>query len=206
MAEVTFESVAIGLRARSVLVTTASNGARAGGVVRFHTQFGIAPIRYAVWLPTAGHTYEVARLATYLAVHVVEDDSMTVTGPPTALGEPDDDPLDGYDWRPGPGGVPLLTTCPCLVLGSISIRIEPGGYACVFGEVVHIASPPVNAWTAAATVDVTRPVPGAPHQQPAEHERDHLLHVMDAEARRQFINAAIGAGHAIDWSDHWPQP
>ena len=189
-----------------MLVTTASNGARAGSIVMFHSQCGIEPIRYAVWLPTAGRTYEVACLATHLAVHVVEDDSMTVTGRPTALGELDVDPLDGYGWRPGPGGVPLLTTCPCLVLGPISLRIEPGGYACVVGEVIHIASPSASAWTAAATFDVTRPASGVPHRQPAEHERDHLVHVMDAETRRQFINAAIGAGHAIDLPDHWPQP
>src|SRR5215211_3187615 len=91
VADATFDTATLSLHARSVVVTTASNEARAGCIVRFHTQCGVEPIRYAVWLPTSSRTFQVARLATHLAVHVVEDNSSTIEVRPTALGDLDAD-------------------------------------------------------------------------------------------------------------------
>ena len=43
-----------------IIVTTASDGVRAGCLVGFHTQCGIDPVEYAVWLSKANHTYDLA--------------------------------------------------------------------------------------------------------------------------------------------------
>ena len=188
MVTMTFDSVTDQLRSTPVVVTTASQGDQAGSVVGFHTQCGVDPVRYAVWLPAPGRTYDVARHATYIAVHVIDDSAMTIDEGSTAAGDLDADWFDRCSWRPGPGGVPLLATCPNhLVLRLVSARVEPGGLACLIGEL-----DPAEREDDAAPPAVPRPDPAA-----SLHDR---LAAMDAETRRQFVNAAIGAGHAIDLS------
>jgi flavin reductase (DIM6/NTAB) family NADH-FMN oxidoreductase RutF len=198
-----FDTVAARLRSSSALVTTASDGGCAGTTVRFHGQCGVDPVRYAVWLPTHGHTYGVSQLATHVAVHVLDAGCGALEELLNAVGDVDAGWLDQCEWHAGPGGVPLLATCSSyLVLELVSSWAEPGVHACVVGELVHAhtraAGPPAS--------------PTRPHVPPADlrsgtidarqvdGHRDRI-DAMDPETRREWINLALGSGHAIDLSD-----
>jgi len=55
-----------------IVLTAAANDQTAGCVVGFHTQCSIEPVRYAVWISKANHTFRVAMFATHLAVHFLD--------------------------------------------------------------------------------------------------------------------------------------
>ena len=179
MTAVTVDPVTTGLRPPAVLVTAASNGDRAGCVVPFHTQCGRDPIRYAVWLPTGSHAHDVARVATHIAVHVLDGGAPAVEALATADGDVPADWFGRCEWRPGPGGVPLVAGwASALVLRLVSVRVEPGGFACLIGELVGTECPAASA-------------------APQADRLSALLDALDVETRRAFVNAAIGAGHAL---------
>ena len=198
MAAVMFDIVAAGLRSSPAFVTASVNGDHAGCVVRFHTQCGIDPIRYAVWLPTRGSTYALSRHATHIAVHVLDDSGEPVEGLLTTAGDVPAAVFDRCDWRPGPGGVPLLASCASyLVLEVVSSRVDHGGYACLIGELVHVHARGVSVQRAPIDLGIT-PTDLRLDPPGDRHDRGHSIGSMDAETRRLFINAAIGAGHAIE--------
>ena len=57
-----------------VVVTTAAGHARAGCLVGFHSQCGMEPPLYAIWLSKANHTYRIGALADTFAVHFLGPD------------------------------------------------------------------------------------------------------------------------------------
>jgi flavin reductase (DIM6/NTAB) family NADH-FMN oxidoreductase RutF len=95
-----------------VVVTTASGDEADGCLVGFHSQCSIEPERYALWLSRANRTAELAVEADLVAVHLLDRADVGLA----ALfgGETGDevDKLARCEWRPGPGGVPLLAACP----------------------------------------------------------------------------------------------
>jgi flavin reductase (DIM6/NTAB) family NADH-FMN oxidoreductase RutF len=197
----TSDIVAADLRSSPALVTTSSNGELAGSLVRFHTQCGVDPIQYAVWVPTLSHTRAISRGATHVALHILDDSGHALEEVVTPNGDVPPGWFDQRAWRPGPGGVPLLTSYSChLVLGNVVADIDRGGYTCLIGELVQ----------AVAHRDIAAPASSGhgnagadPWSTASEDRRDarHVLAAMDAETRRLFINAAVGAGHAIELPD-----
>jgi flavin reductase (DIM6/NTAB) family NADH-FMN oxidoreductase RutF len=115
-----------------VVVTVALDDERDGCLVGFHSQASIDPARYAVWLSEANHTCALARRAEHLAVHVLGDDQHELAE--LFGGETGDevDKLARARWEPGPGGVPLLVSCPSRFVGRITQRHDAGGdHLCV---------------------------------------------------------------------------
>ena len=96
----------------SLLVVTAAAGDdRSGCVVGFATQCSLEPERFLVCLSRANRTYEVARAAATLGVHVLGADQVELA---RWFGGTTDDQVDklaAVDWRPGDDGAPLLVAC-----------------------------------------------------------------------------------------------
>jgi flavin reductase (DIM6/NTAB) family NADH-FMN oxidoreductase RutF len=152
-----------------VIVTTASNGQRAGCVVGFHVQCSIEPIRYAVWLSKANHTYRVALFATHMAVHAVSSEHRALV---ELFGGTSGDTTDKFaacEWSPGTGGVPLLAECPTVMLLARHTAWDDGGdHVCFVGTPIATGSggriEPVRLADVADLVDAghdarERPVP-----------------------------------------------
>jgi flavin reductase (DIM6/NTAB) family NADH-FMN oxidoreductase RutF len=102
-----------------VVTVAGDDGARAGCLIGFATQCSIDPPRLLVCLSKENHTYRVARTASTLAVHRLrpaQHDLAELFG--SATGD-DVDKFARCAWRPGPGGVPLLTDCPGHVVGDV---------------------------------------------------------------------------------------
>ena len=68
-----FEDVAELLDYPMFVVTTASNGKRAGCLVGFTTQISIDPARFLVGLSVNNHTHQVAADASRLVVHLLAE-------------------------------------------------------------------------------------------------------------------------------------
>jgi len=100
-----------------VIVTTAAGDDHAGCLVGFHSQCGIDPPRYVVWLSQANHTHGVARRAATFAVHLVPADRHDIAALFGGTTGDDEDKLARSDWEPGPDGVPLVTACPDRFVG-----------------------------------------------------------------------------------------
>ncbi|WP_326593117.1 flavin reductase family protein [Streptomyces sp. NBC_01294] len=110
------------------VVTAASGGERAGCLVGFASQCSIDPPRFTVWLSTANHTYQVAREAEYLTVHVLRGDQHALA---ELFGGETGDRVDKFarvGWRPGEGGSPVLNDVRTWFTGRIEGRIEGGDH------------------------------------------------------------------------------
>lgn len=110
------------------VVTTADRDERSGCLVGFLTQCSIDPVRLLVCLSVRNHTYRVAQRAELLAVHLIGDDQRDLA---ELFASETGDEVDKFDrcaWRPGPGGVPLLTEAPAWVVGTVLERYELGDH------------------------------------------------------------------------------
>jgi flavin reductase (DIM6/NTAB) family NADH-FMN oxidoreductase RutF len=123
-----FDAFVDGLDYPMFVVTTAHAGERAGCLVGFTTQASIDPPRMLVCLSVANHTYQVARQAELLAVHVLDKDDHDLA---ELFGGRTGDEVDKFAkcrWTPGPDGVPLLEDCPRLLVGRIADRQPLGDH------------------------------------------------------------------------------
>lgn len=115
------------------IVTAAAAGAggqvdRSGCLVGFATQCSIEPERLLVCLSKQNHTYQVARTAAALGVHVP---GARQRGLAELFGGTTGDDLDKFAkvrWRDGPAGVPILTDCPRWLAGQVLERIDLGDH------------------------------------------------------------------------------
>jgi len=120
-----------------VVVTTVAEGERSGCLVGFHSQSGIAPPRYAVWLSTENHTHGVAARASTFAVHLIPTGRHDVAELFGGTTGDEIDKLDRCDWTPGPDGVPLLDACPDRFVGRKVAWVDvDADHSCVVVEPV----------------------------------------------------------------------
>jgi flavin reductase (DIM6/NTAB) family NADH-FMN oxidoreductase RutF len=110
------------------IVTTAAGGARAGCLVGFASQVSINPPRFLAALSVNNHTWNVARTATHLAVHVFGRDRSDLVD---LFGGETGDDVDKFDrcaWTEGPGGVPVLVGAAAWLVGRILERDDFGDH------------------------------------------------------------------------------
>ena len=109
------------------VVTAAAGEERDGCVVGFTTQCSIDPPLFLVCLSNKNRTYRIAEEADHLAVHVIPDerrDLAELFGGETA---DERDKLTQVDWRPGPGGAPLVADLDDWFAGRIVERFDWSG-------------------------------------------------------------------------------
>ena len=94
----------------SLFIVTARNGEqRAGCLIGFASQVSIHPPRFLAGLSVKNRTYRVARQAELLVVHFVPREAEDLA---LLFGGETGDEVDKFarcEWRPGPGGTPVLT-------------------------------------------------------------------------------------------------
>jgi flavin reductase (DIM6/NTAB) family NADH-FMN oxidoreductase RutF len=114
-----------------VTAATAGTGgpvARSGCLIGFATQCSIEPERLLVCLSKKNHTYQLARTAAALGVHVP---GARQRGLAELFGTTTGDDVDKFAqvrWRDGPAGVPILTDCPRWLAGQVLERIDLGDH------------------------------------------------------------------------------
>jgi flavin reductase (DIM6/NTAB) family NADH-FMN oxidoreductase RutF len=124
-----FERIVAGLQAPMTIVTARSGDEVDGCLVGFSTQCSIEPKRYLVCLSMQNRTYELAREASTLVVHVLHDAEhdralARLFGEETAH---ETDKLRRCEWEPGPDGAPVLAGCDWFA-GRILERVDLGDH------------------------------------------------------------------------------
>ena len=123
-----FQELVSGLDYPMFVVTAASNGERGGCLVGFTTQCSIEPLRFLVCLSKNNATWEVARTADALAVHLLRADQREIAehfGSVSAKNDPDK--LSSWPLGSGPGGLPLLEDCDWFV-GRVVEQVDLGDH------------------------------------------------------------------------------
>lgn len=124
-----------------IVVTTVADDERAGCLVGFHCQSGMAPDRLAVWLSKANHTFTVASVAEHFAVHFLHDDQHDLAELFGTTCSADIDKFARCSWSPGPGGVPLLDDCADRVVGTKDSFLDSGSdHVCLIIDPVEVST------------------------------------------------------------------
>lgn len=111
------------------VVTAVAGGERAGCLVGFASQCSLRPVRFAVWLSEANHTFRVARAAEFLAVHLLAREQLglaEVFGGRT--GDDGDDKFRDVPVRAGHGGAVLLEEAEAWFVGRVVARVGGGDH------------------------------------------------------------------------------
>jgi flavin reductase (DIM6/NTAB) family NADH-FMN oxidoreductase RutF len=110
------------------IISTQADGERSGCLIGFATQISIHPPRFLVGLSHENHTWRVAQHADLLGVHFVPAED---TGIAELFGGQTGDEVDKFArcaWHEGPGGVPIVDSCPNWFVGRIVERIDAGDH------------------------------------------------------------------------------
>ncbi|MFD8595309.1 flavin reductase family protein [Kitasatospora sp. NPDC059646] len=146
------------------VVTAGADHARAGCLVGFGSQCSIRPVRFAVWLSHANHTYRVASRARVLAVHLLTSDDAGRALAALFGGTTGDD-VDKFAraaWRPGPAGVPVLADAAAWFAGRVVGRVEGGDHTAFLLDPIGDGGTPHVPGPALTLRDVTDLEPGHP--------------------------------------------
>ncbi len=141
MTDAAFDDLLGHLDPPMIIVTTVAGEQRAGCLVGFHSQSGMAPDSFAVWLSKANHTYETAVLADRVAVHFLttEDRDLARLFGTTCGAE--NDKFGQCAWSSGPGGVPLLDRCPNRIVGLRHALVDSGtDHVCLILDPIDASS------------------------------------------------------------------
>lgn len=110
------------------VVTAAAEGRRAGCLVGFFSQCSIRPVRFMVWVSTANHTYEVARAADFLAVHLLDREQHDLAELFGGECGARTDKFARVRWRSGHGGTVVLEDAAAWFVGTVVRRVEDGDH------------------------------------------------------------------------------
>ncbi|CAM5295357.1 flavin reductase family protein [Streptomyces aurantiogriseus] len=110
------------------IVTAVADGERAGCLVGFASQCSIRPVRFVVWLSKVNRTYQVARCADFLAVHLLAPQQY---GLAALFGGETGDRVDKFArirWTQEHGGAVVLKDAAAWFVGRIEQRIDGGDH------------------------------------------------------------------------------
>ena len=127
-----------GLDYPMVVVTAQYDGQHAGCLVGFTSQVSMDPARLLVCLSVQNHTYDIARDASALAVHLLRSDQTDLAA---LFGSETGDEIDKFTrcrWNDGPGGIRILADAARWMLGAVRERIP-------FGDHVGFLLDPIEA-------------------------------------------------------------
>lgn len=131
------------------IFTTAADGEASGCLAGFGSQVSIDPPRFLACVSKTNHTFGVAQRAEALVVHVPPADAHDLA---VLFGHETGDEVDKLaqvEWRPGPGGAPVLARCPTWVGGPIVDRVDLGDHVGMLldvtdGDVPHLDASPLR--------------------------------------------------------------
>lgn len=123
-----FERLVAQLDYSLFIVTVAADGKRAGCLVGFASQVSIHPPRFLICISVKNRTYRLARHAELLVVHFVPEEAEELA---VLFGGETGDDVDKFkrcEWRPGPGGTPVLGALENWFAGRVLERTDFGDH------------------------------------------------------------------------------
>lgn len=110
------------------VVTVAVDDERSGCLIGFASQVSIDPPRFLACLSVQNHTFDVAKGAEHLVVHVLRADDKDTA---ELFGSETGDEVDKFaatPWRPGPGGAPVLERAEAWFAGRVLEVLDLGDH------------------------------------------------------------------------------
>ncbi|MEU2284518.1 flavin reductase family protein [Streptomyces sp. NPDC013178] len=110
------------------IVTAVAGEERAGCLVGFASQCSMRPVRFVVWLSKVNRTYEVARRADFLAVHLLTRQQFELAA---LFGGETGDRVDKFAhvrWTQGHGGAVVLQDALAWFVGRVEQHVEGGDH------------------------------------------------------------------------------
>ncbi|MFK4069440.1 flavin reductase family protein [Streptomyces sp. NPDC029674] len=123
------------------VVTAAADGQRAGCLVGFASQCSLEPVRFAVWLSKANHTYRLARKARTLAVHLLPRHRHDLAERFGSLCSDRTDKFSDLDWHEGPDGAVILSDALAWFVGTVHDRFDGGDHVAFLLDPVAAHAP-----------------------------------------------------------------
>ncbi|MFI9566731.1 flavin reductase family protein [Streptomyces rishiriensis] len=166
------------------VVTAAAGGERAGCLVGFASQCSMRPVRFVVWLSKVNRTYQVAREAEFLAVHLLTTRQRRLAA---LFGGETGDEVDKFAhtrWTEGHGGAVVLPDACAWLVGRIEQRVDGGDH-------VGFVLTPVQAGGQEPDTEGTDETDGTGEEDGADQaDGAALLRLSDA--------VTIEPGHPVD--------
>jgi flavin reductase (DIM6/NTAB) family NADH-FMN oxidoreductase RutF len=132
MSEDAFDTLTASMDSNLIVVTTAAQDEQAGCLVGFHTQAGISPQQYCIWLSKANHTYRVSLRAAQFAAHFLTSHDLAIAERFGSLSGDDTDKFAGIDVDIDEGGLPLIRALPNrMLLERIAVLDDGGDHVCI---------------------------------------------------------------------------
>lgn len=136
-----FEQFAAAISGSAFIATAAAGESRQGCLVGFGTQASIDPPRLLVCISVQNATFDAARRASHLGIHLIPADRPDLAQLFGGTTGDDVDKFAGLRWEAGRDGEPLLLECPMRLSGRVVER-HP------FGDHVGFLVEPVAVWAA----------------------------------------------------------
>ncbi|MFF1377819.1 flavin reductase family protein [Streptomyces sp. NPDC058308] len=121
-----------------VVTAVAEDGRRAGCLVGFASQCSLQPVRFAVWISKANHTYRLARQARTLAVHLLPRDRHDLAERFGSLCSAETDKFAGLKWHEGPDGTLVLDDALAWFAGRVHDRVDGGDHVAFFLDPIAV--------------------------------------------------------------------
>jgi flavin reductase (DIM6/NTAB) family NADH-FMN oxidoreductase RutF len=110
------------------VVGVAHGGQTAGCVAGFVTQCSIEPVRFLVCVSKANHTYEVAKAASAMSLHLLGAGQHEVAVLFGHLTGDSSDKFSRIDWKPGQTGAPVFERCAAWIEGEVLDQRDVGDH------------------------------------------------------------------------------
>lgn len=120
------------------ILTLANGEQRAGCLAGFASQVSIHPPRFLACVSVKNRTYRVGQGVDTVVVHMVSRDALELA---ELFGGETGDEVDKFaraEWRPGPGGAPVLSALPNWFGGRVLERIELGDHVGLLLEPLEV--------------------------------------------------------------------
>ncbi|WP_343242452.1 MULTISPECIES: flavin reductase family protein [unclassified Streptomyces] len=127
------------------VVTAVADGQRAGCLVGFASQCSLEPVRFAVWLSKANHTYRLALAASALAVHQLPRARHDLAERFGSLCSDRTDKFAGLPLEEGPEGALVLSDSLTWFVGRIHDRCDGGDHVAFLLDPIAAHAPAPNS-------------------------------------------------------------
>lgn len=138
------------------VVCVEHGGQKAGCVAGFVTQCSIEPVRFLVCVSKANHTYEVAKAAAAMSLHLLGAGQHDVAVLFGHLTGDSSDKFERIEWKAGQTGAPVLQRCAAWIEGEVLEKQDVGDHvAFLLTPVSGGLGPEPGLLTLSLTGDIT---------------------------------------------------
>lgn len=122
----------------TAITAITADGSLAALTVNSFTSVSLDPPKVLFCVGVSASSYPVIMRAERIAVHILLNDQQDVARLFATSGLSGADKLSSLDWRPGPGGVPILSGSAAVLVGRTDEILTSGDHVIVLLDIDHL--------------------------------------------------------------------